>query len=154
MKLSPWRKGVVEWREGETVFLSIAFSWDADDVYQRSAFYRSEGRRVKVGGPGVFRPASLRADLESLGAEVGGSAPEAVTFHNPDATFASRGCPVGCWFCIVPAMEGREFTLLPDFEPRPILCDNNLSALSVEYQEHIRRNRQGGSIQPDLQVAQ
>ena len=63
--------------------------------------------------------------------------PDVVQRHNPMATFASRGCPVGCWFCIVPAMEGREFTLLPDFIPRPILCDNNLSALPGDYQDHI-----------------
>jgi hypothetical protein len=36
-------------------------------------------------------------------------------------------------------MEGREFTLLPDFPVRPILCDNNLSALPTEYQEYIIR---------------
>ena len=33
--------------------------------------------------------------------------------------------------------EGREFTLRPDFQVRPILCDNNLSALPAEYQKHI-----------------
>ena len=44
---------------------------------------------------------------------------------------------MGCWFCIVPPMEGREFTLIPDFTPRPVLCDNNLSALPAEYQDHI-----------------
>ena len=44
---------------------------------------------------------------------------------------------VGYWFCIVPKLEGREFTELPDFPVRPILCDNNLSALSPEYQDHI-----------------
>jgi hypothetical protein len=42
-------------------------------------------------------------------------------------------------------MEGREFTLLPDFPVRPILCDNNLSALPAEYQQHIvdRYQREG-----------
>ena len=65
--------------------------------------------------------------------------------HNPQATIASRGCPVGCWFCIVPKMEGRSFTLLPDFPVRPILCDNNLSALPAEYQDHvIQRYRETG----------
>jgi hypothetical protein len=53
------------------------------------------------------------------------------------ATIASRGCPVGCWFCIVPKMEGRAFTLLPDFPVRPVLCDNNLSGLPGEYQDFI-----------------
>jgi hypothetical protein len=45
-------------------------------------------------------------------AEIGGL-PGRRHAAQPDATFASRGCPVGCWFCIVPAMEGREFTLIP-----------------------------------------
>ena len=34
-------------------------------------------------------------------------------------------------------MEGKTFTLLPDFPVRPILCDNNLSALAPDYQRHI-----------------
>ena len=37
----------------------------------------------------------------------------------------------------MPSLEGREFTLIDDFEPRPILCDNNLSALPPEFQAHI-----------------
>ena len=53
------------------------------------------------------------------------------------ATIASRGCPVGCWFCIVPKMEGKAFTTLPDFPVRPVLCDNNLSALPANYQQFI-----------------
>ncbi len=39
--------------------------------------------------------------------------------------------------CIVPRIEGTTFTFDPDFMPAPILCDNNLSALPAEYQEHI-----------------
>lgn len=69
-------------------------------------------------------------------AELGGEV-DALVYHNPQATIASRGCPVGCSFCIVPRVEGKEFTLLPDFTPRPILCDNNLSALPLEYQRFI-----------------
>ena len=34
-------------------------------------------------------------------------------------------------------MEGKEFELKWDFIPRPILCDNNLSALPDEFQDHI-----------------
>jgi len=34
-------------------------------------------------------------------------------------------------------MEGVKFTLIPDFTPRPILCDNNVSALPDDYQDHI-----------------
>lgn len=112
---------------------------------------RSLGFRVIAGGPALFQE-KVRHHLEEF-AEiptktivvdgqtrvVGADHPsgEAVVHHNPMATIASRGCPVGCAFCIVPAMEGLTFTELPDFPVRPILCDNNLSALSPEYQDHI-----------------
>lgn len=83
----------------------------------------------------MFRLANAMSDLADVDGV--GTLPDAVARHNPMATTASRGCPVGCWFCIVPAMEGKYFTFLPDFEPRPILTDNNLSALPAEYQQHI-----------------
>lgn len=130
-----WVDGLAEWIEGDTAFLSVAFSWKVDEAYSRAAWYRAEGLRVRAGGPGLFTP---RAQ-ERLGAiaELGGTAPDALVRHNPMATKASEGCPVGCHFCIVPAMEGRAFTLLPNFTPRPVLTDNNLSALPADYQDFI-----------------
>lgn len=125
--------GLVEWVDGDTAYLSIAFTWRLDDAYQRAVFYRSQGLKVRAGGPGTFTRKNYLADV----ADVGGSLPDAIARHNTRATFASRGCSVGCLFCIVPKMEGREFTLFPDFIVRPILCDNNLSALPADYQEHI-----------------
>ena len=130
-----WSNGFSEWIEGDTAFLSVAFSWRLPDAYQRAVWYKSQGYKVRAGGPGMFAP-SLRKYLSGV-AELGGDIGEVVTHHNPLATFASRGCPVGCYFCIVPKMEGKEFTLIPDFTPRPILCDNNLSALPVDYQNFI-----------------
>lgn len=129
-----WSSGIAEWIENDTAFLSVAFSYDLPKAYQRAIWYKSQGYKVRAGGPGMFAP-SIRNYLADV-AELGGSV-DALIHHNPQATIASRGCPVGCSFCIVPKMEGKEFTLLPDFTPRPILCDNNLSALPVEYQNHI-----------------
>ncbi|GEP00587.1 hypothetical protein [Methylobacterium haplocladii] len=128
-----WAGGLAEWIDGDTVFLSVAFTWKLDDAYQRAIFWKAQGYRVRAGGPGIFTRKHYLADV----AEIGGSAPDAVIRHNPMATVASRGCSVGCWFCIVPKMEGRTYTELPDFPVRPVLCDNNLSDLSREYQEHI-----------------
>jgi hypothetical protein len=122
-----------EWVDGDTAYLSIAFTWHLDVAYSRAIFLRSLGYKVRAGGPGLFTRKHFLADV----AELGGDVPDAVRFHNPMATIASRGCSVGCWFCIVPKMEGRTFTELPDFPVRPVLCDNNLSALSPEYQDHI-----------------
>ena len=135
--MSSWSNGLAEWIEGDTTYISIAFTWQLNDAYSRALFAKSLGMKVIAGGPALFL-VKMQHKITDV-AEIGKDYPEAVTKHNPLATFASRGCPVGCWFCIVPAMEGREFTLLPDFKVRPILCDNNLSALPEYYQKHIIR---------------
>jgi hypothetical protein len=130
-----WVDGLAEWTEGDTAFISVAFSWKVSEAYSRAAWFRATGYHVRAGGPGLFTPKAQ----ERLGAiaELGGAIPDALRHHNPMATKASEGCPVGCHFCIVPAMEGRTFTLLPDFPVRPVLTDNNLSALPADYQQHI-----------------
>ena len=136
--LHKWRKGVVDWIDGDIANLSVVFTWDIDSAVHRAIGFRNLGYRVRVGGPAIHTCSKAFKGL----AEVGGDIEDAVTLHNPDATFASRGCPVGCWFCIVPSMEGRMFTLIDNFVPRPILCDNNLSALPSEFQDHIVRRYQ------------
>lgn len=130
-----WPNGLAEWTEGETAFLSIAFTWRLPHAYSRASWYRAQGYQVVAGGPALFTH-KLRGFLDGV-AEYRAEYPDAVAKHHPKATIASRGCPVGCYFCIVPAMEGKTFTFLPDFPVRPILCDNNLSALPAEYQRHI-----------------
>lgn len=130
-----WSGGFTEWIEGDTAYLSVAFTWLLDKAYSRAIWYRALGYKVRAGGPALFL-VKMQHELAEV-AEVGGDIPDAIARHNPQATMASRGCPVGCWFCIVPAMEGKEFTLIPDFPVRPILCDNNLSALPEDYQRHI-----------------
>lgn len=132
-----WSGGLAEWENADTVYLSVAFTWKLDDAYMRAVFHRARGMRVRAGGPALFLT-KMKHRLADV-AEVGGDIPDVVKRHNPNATIASRGCPVGCYFCIVPAMEGRNFTYLPDFPVRPILCDNNLSALPADYQDHIIR---------------
>jgi hypothetical protein len=130
-----WSGGLAEWVEGGVAYLSVAFTWRLPDAYQRAVWYRAQGLEVRAGGPALFtrRARLYLGDVVKLGGEF----PDAIARHNPAATIASRGCPVGCEFCIVPAMEGLSFTLLPDFPVRPVLCDNNLSALPAEYQRHI-----------------
>jgi hypothetical protein len=139
-----WSGGLAEWEEGNTTYLSVAFTWKLEEAYQRAQFARALGREVVAGGPALFL-VKMKHRLADV-ADIQQHYPEAVTKHNPDATFASRGCPVGCWFCIVPAMEGRAFTLIPDFPVRPVLCDNNLSALPADFQDHIIRRYQDAGV--------
>lgn len=139
-----WVGGLAEWDEGDTTYLSVAFTWRLDDAYQRAIFHRARGQNVVAGGPALFLK-KMRERLEDV-AEIRDHYEGAIAKHNPRATMASRGCPVGCWFCIVPAMEGRTFTLDPDFEVRPILCDNNLSGLPADFQDHIIRRYQDSGV--------
>jgi hypothetical protein len=133
--VSGWVGGLAEWHEGDTCYLSVAFTWKLDEAYSRAMFARACGMRVIAGGPALYLK-SMKHRIEDV-AEIQKEYPDAVAKHNPMATIASRGCPVGCWFCIVPKMEGKTFTLLPDFPVRPILCDNNLSGLPADYQDYI-----------------
>lgn len=136
-----WVKGVAHWRDDGIAYISVAFTWRLPEARKIAEYYRALGYAVRVGGPGTFTQKRFLADI----AEVGGSIPDAIARHNPMATRASYGCPVGCWFCIVPKMDGKQFTLLPDFPVRPVLCDDNLSALPADYQQHIvNRYRQSG----------
>lgn len=135
--MSGWVGGLAHWRdEAERVaYLSIAFTWKIDEAKRLAEYYAALGYRVRAGGPAMFRMGwamAEHAEVDGIG-----SLPDVAARHNPNATTASRGCPVGCWFCVVPAMEGEAFTFLPEFTPRPILTDNNLSALPAEYQQHI-----------------
>ena len=140
--MAKWTRWPAEWIDGTTAYISVVFSWHVDYAYSRAVWLAQMGYDVKVGGPGVF----IRKQELSQVATVGGSIPDAVRRHNLNATFASKGCPVGCYFCLVPAMEGRKFTLLPDFEPRPILCDNNLSGLPPDYQDYIVERYQTSGV--------
>jgi hypothetical protein len=130
-----WIGGLAEWEHEETTFLSVAFTYKLNEAYDRAIFARACGRKVVAGGPALFL-VKMQHVLSDVAA-IESSYPDAIARHNPAATFASRGCPVGCWFCIVPKMEGTKFTLMPNFPVRPILCDNNLSALPADYQDYI-----------------
>jgi hypothetical protein len=136
-----WSKGLAHWREGDTAFISVAFTWVLHEVEKLAEYYRQCGcTRVRAGGPGLFaltHKINSGRHFLSGKVELGGDVPDAVRRHNPMATKASEGCVESCAFCIVPAMGGREFTLFPDFAVRPVLTDNNLSGLPVEYQDHI-----------------
>lgn len=118
----------------DLVALSVVFSNHA-----RIAAGVKANSDVWCGGPGMTRLAPWWKRQTGLECVVGLDQRFERQRGQYHMTFASRGCPVGCWFCIVPKLEGSTFTLYYDFQPAPILCDNNLSALPVDFQEHIIR---------------
>jgi hypothetical protein len=144
--MAGWTGGFAQWIEGDTAYLSVAFTWKLDEAYARALFLRAQGYTVRVGGPALFlvQMQHEMADLE--GVQIGGDVPDAIARHNPLATKASEGCDRTCWFCIVPKMTGGKFVLIPDFPVRPILCDNNLSGLDPKYQDHIIERYQAAGV--------
>lgn len=79
-----WVGGMADWTEGDTAFLSIAFTWRLPDAYQRAVFYRAQGYHVRAGGPALFRRRAFLADV----ADTSGDLPDAIAKHNPQATIA------------------------------------------------------------------
>ena len=120
-----WSKTFVEWKQGDTAYLSVVFTWDLPAAFQRAVWLCAQGYTVKAGGPAVMMMPDYLADV----AECNGEQVPALKRHNPQATFTSRGCIRRCPFCAVPRIEG-DLRELDDWEPRPIICDNNLLACS------------------------
>jgi hypothetical protein len=149
-KLTDWLREQgfsVEYHDGDPglfafgadlVCLSVIFSWHAP-LAAEIANRMKHHAEVWCGGSGMT--ALVKWWREQTGLEiVRGIDPRFDRQRgNYLMTFASRGCPVNCYFCIVPRIEGTTFTLDWDFQPAPILCDNNLSALPTDFQEHIIR---------------
>ena len=118
------------------VCLSVIFSWDAL-VAREIALRVKDSSEVWAGGPGLFALKKWWLKETGIHSHAGLDQRFEHQRGNYLMTFASRGCPVNCWFCIVPRLEGPDFTLDWEFRPAPILCDNNLSALPDEFQDHI-----------------
>lgn len=156
-KLADWLRAeghtVEEWAGDPGMFaygcdlvcLSVIFSWHAP-IARDIALRVKANSEVWAGGPGLFALWAWWKNETGLLMQRGIDARFDKQRGQYKMTFASRGCPVNCSFCIVPRLEGLDFTLDWDFVPAPILCDNNLSALPVAFQEHIIRRYQESGV--------
>lgn len=126
-KTNGWKGGLVEWVEGDTAFLSVVFSWQLPAAYQRAVWYGTAGYLVLAGGPAVTYNPDYLAGVAHIGGQV-----DALPHHNPNATFTTRGCVRRCTFCTVPKIE-TDFIELAQWEPKPIICDNNFLASDPDH---------------------
>ena len=122
-----WNGGYIEWVEGNTIFISVVFSWQLQRAYQTATWYRKQGFNVIAGGPAVELQPWVLKDIVSVKRDI-----NALWRHNSMATFTSRACIRNCAFCAVPALEG-DIRELSQWETKPIVCDNNLLACSRKH---------------------
>ena len=127
-----WSKGIVEHINGNIARLSVPFTWNLPIAYQRAVWFKSSGLDVFAGGPAVDLMPDYLADVATIGANW----PDALAYHNPLATFTSRGCIRRCTFCAVWRIEGN-LRELSDWPLRPIVCDNNLLACSRAHFDRV-----------------
>lgn len=125
-----WPKKVVSWRLGGVLYLSVVFTWH---LLEAKSMAREHKGKVIAGGPAVkLMPCYIskfaEVNLESL--------IPPLEFHNPLATFTTRGCPNRCSYCAVPSTEG-EFKELKSWPNKPIVCDNNLLASSRSHFDKV-----------------
>lgn len=118
--MNQWRKGIASWKVGNTLYLSVPFTWLMADAEEMAAQHKG---KVLIGGPGTGQPSECR-DFSPL------------LFHNPLATFTTRGCPNKCEFCAVPKIEPN-FVECKHFRPAPLVCDNNLLACRKKHFERV-----------------
>ena len=122
-----WIKNIAQWTIGRTLYLSIPFTWL---LPKAETIAKNHDGPVVAGGPAVqLLPDFLKGAVKA----VNQPCPiEPLLFHNPLATFTSRGCPNHCGFCAVPRLEG-DFSELADWRLAPIVCDNNLLAATKSH---------------------
>lgn len=127
-----WPKGIVEWQEGTTGFLSVPFTWLLPAARKRIRQADLFVKRWVVGGPAVkLLPHYLAGE-----AEYGADDPTVLQRVHPRATRTTVGCPRGCTFCGVRTICGP-FRELDDWPNMPILCDDNLLVASQPHLERV-----------------
>lgn len=129
----------------DLVAFSCIFSWYLPRLVQFASMAKDWGAEVWIGGPAVsFSRENASYVRQGVGIEPKIGIDERFEREQGDyqMVYFSRGCPAytpACGKCPVPFLEGNSFRLYPDAQPAKLLLDNNLSALPVEYQEHIIR---------------
>lgn len=125
-----WRKGIAQWTVKDTLYLSVVFTWHLPEA--RDIAINSK-KKVIAGGPAVKLMPDYLADVAKI---ADSTVFPALEFHNPMATFTSRGCNNGCDYCAVPKTEGK-LRELEDWPVRPIVCDNNLLGCSKRHFDKV-----------------
>jgi hypothetical protein len=115
---------------------SAVFTWDLPALVDAVKSVPT-GREIWIGGPA---PSAIPAWVEQeTGIQpVVGPDPR---FERQRGSFkwcrTTRGCPVGCYFCIVPKIDGTTMIEYSDFDPAPVIVDDNILRSSWAHQQLV-----------------
>jgi len=127
-----WSGGLVDWADDNRAYISVVFSWQKQEAYQKAAWIRASGKEVWMGGPAVYNDPCFFDDIAFIAPPID----DVIWKHNQEATFTTRGCLRTCQFCIVPKIE-PEYKELKYWPARPIVCDNNILACSDAHFDRV-----------------
>lgn len=131
--MNKWQKSPLVWQEGETEYISCVFTWDLPEAKR---LYNQQSISIKkkfIGGPAAKMFPEYFNDIPQIFTEYNKNI---LGMFNECSTRTSSGCPNDCGFCAVSRIHPI-FKEYPDFEPRPIICDDNLLACSDKHFNNV-----------------
>ncbi len=135
---APAGPGDMELLAADRLYLSALFSWDLPALLEIAGRAQRWGLPVEIGGPAAEFNAAWIAEQTGIEPWRGVHPCAAVPLENPRMTWTSRGCPARCPFCQVWRVEGA-LVELDDWQPAPLVMDNNFLACSPGHQERTLR---------------
>ncbi len=115
---------------------SAIFTWDLPQLVEWVNRVKDFGE-VWIGGPAVSAMSRYVEQATGIRPVVGVDPRLETRPGYYKMTRTSRGCPVGCSFCIVPRIDGRVMVEYPVFDPAPVVMDDNILACSTGHQERV-----------------
>lgn len=133
----------------DLIAISVIFSWDLPKAL---AWGQQVACELWMGGPAISANAHY----------VQRQLPHAKITIGPDPRFErqsgdykwvrwGRGCSVGCWFCIVPKIDGTAMLEYVESTPARVIVDDNIIRYTREHQERIvEQTLQAGCTKIDI----
>lgn len=132
-----WTGTTFKWKVGNTLYISIPFTWDLPRVQKYLYSYQPKFYdKIVIGGPAVqLMPEYLKLPSN---VEIKYSMDNVLQIVNKKATRTTVGCPRKCKFCgIGKGLINKNYTELRDFPVLPIVCDDNFLASSRKHFDYV-----------------
>lgn len=131
-----WPTAPTVWVQNRIRYISVPFTWNLPRVQLACAQMGFDYNLTVIGGPAVRLMPSFLLRVPGVIEPTTDDLDGVLQRINPLATRTSVGCVNACGFCGVPKIEPA-FRELRSWLDRPVLCDNNLLACTVEHFDKV-----------------